>query len=128
MAINSREKGASFERSVAKLFREYGYEAHRTAQHKGNTGDAADVEGNYYGIHIEAKAYKRIAVYSWIEQAIRDAKAEGKGNKPVVIMKQNYSEPLALMRFSDWIELYREWESGQYIENEKDKDIPTQPQ
>lgn len=117
MAINSRDKGANFERSVARMFREYGYEAHRTAQHKGNTGDAADVEGDYYGIHIEAKAYKRIAVYSWIKQAIRDAKAEGKGNKPVVIMKQNYSEPLVLMRFDDWIELFREWECGRDIDN-----------
>ena len=113
MSINSREKGAGFERAVARMFREHGYEAHRTAQHKGNTGDAADVEGNYYGIHIEAKAYKRIAVYNWMAQAIRDANAEGKGNKPVVIMKENYGDPLVLMRFSDWIELYREWEASE---------------
>ena len=113
MAINSREKGAGFERAVARMFREYGYEAHRTAQHKGNTGDAADVEGNYYGIHIEAEAYKRIAVYNWMARAVRDAGAEGKGNKPVVIMKENYGEPLVLMRFPDWVEFYREWESSE---------------
>lgn len=118
MPINSRKKGATFERSVARMFREHGYEAHRTAQHKGNTGDAADVEGNYYGIHIEAKAYKRIAVYNWMAQAIRDANAEGKGNKPVVIMKENYGDPLVLMRFSDWIELYREWETGRPLETD----------
>ena len=112
MPINSKAKGAKFERAVASMFREYGYEAHRSAQYKGNTGDAPDVEGNYYGIHIEAKFYKQIAVYNWMAQAKRDAAAEGKGNKPVVIMKENYGEPLVLMRFDDWIELYREWEAG----------------
>lgn len=120
MPINSREKGANFERYVSRMFREYGYEAHRTAQHKGNTGNAADVEGNYYGLHLECKSYKRIAVYDWMQQAIHDAKAEGKGNKPIVIMKENYGDPLVLMRFPDFMEMYTEWEAGQDLEGRND--------
>ena len=44
MAVNSKQKGARFERQLAGLFREYGYsDARRTAQYCGNTGEAADV-------------------------------------------------------------------------------------
>ena len=40
--INSREKGARFERELARTFRDYGYTgSRRTAQYCGNTGDAA---------------------------------------------------------------------------------------
>lgn len=44
--INSREKGARFERELARTFRDYGYTgSRRTAQYCGNTGDASDVVG-----------------------------------------------------------------------------------
>ena len=52
--IRSKDKGKRFERQLASRFREYGYDAKRTAQYCGNTGDAADVIG-LPGIHIEAK-------------------------------------------------------------------------
>lgn len=46
MAVNSKKKGARFERELAGIFRDYGYkEARRTAQYCGNTGDASDVVG-----------------------------------------------------------------------------------
>ena len=41
--INSKQKGARFERQLAGLFRDYGYtDARRTAQYCGNTGDSSD--------------------------------------------------------------------------------------
>ena len=50
--INSKDKGARFERQLAGLFRDYGYSgARRTAQYCGNTGDASDVVG-LPGIHV----------------------------------------------------------------------------
>ena len=49
-----RDKGARFERLVAGLFKVNGYNAFRTAQYSGKSGDAADVEG-VPGIHIECK-------------------------------------------------------------------------
>lgn len=109
MPINSKDKGARFERQVAGMFKDYGYEAFRTAQYEGKTGDCADVEGVPY-IHIEAKHQEKMKLYDWIAQAVRDS--QKKGNKPVVIHKQNNKEVLVTMRFSDWIDLYREWEVG----------------
>lgn len=110
MSKMSREKGKRFEREVANLFKDWGYEAHRTAQFRGNTGDAGDVEG-VPGIHIEAKHQERMCLYDWYEQAERDARAEGKGNFPVVIHKQNGKPVLVSMNFEHWIQLYNEWNS-----------------
>ena len=80
MAVNSKQKGARFERTLASKFREYGYDARRTAQYCGNTGDASDVVG-LPGIHIEAKHQETMRLYEWISQAKRDAENGGKGNR-----------------------------------------------
>ena len=75
--INSKQKGARFERQLAGLFRDYGYvDARRTAQYCGNTGDASDVVG-LPGIHIEAKHQEKMYLYDWMEQAERDSKSLG---------------------------------------------------
>lgn len=111
MAVNSKQKGARFERELASRFRDYGYDARRTAQYCGNTGDASDVVG-LPGIHIEAKHQETMRLYEWISQAKRDAEAGGKGNLPAVFHKKNYAEILVTMRLEDWFCLYREWEAG----------------
>lgn len=111
MPINSRDKGARFERLVASLFRDYGYNTFRTAQYEGKSGQCADVEGAP-GIHIEAKFCQKMHLYDWMKQAIRDTEAEKKNNKPVVIHKANNRPILVTMKFEDWFELYREWEAG----------------
>lgn len=109
MAVNSKQKGARFERLLASRFREYGYEARRTAQYCGNTGDASDVVG-LPGIHIEAKHQERMQLYEWMAQAKRDA--AGTGRLPAVFHKKNHAEILVTMELEDWIHLYREWEAG----------------
>ena len=109
MAVNSKQKGARFERTLASKFREYGYDARRTAQYCGNTGDASDVVG-LPGIHIEAKHQEQMRLYEWISQAKRDA--AGKGNLPAVFHKKNNAEILVTMTLEDWMNLYREWEAG----------------
>jgi hypothetical protein len=112
MAVNSKQKGARFERALASKFREYGYDdARRTAQYCGNTGDASDVIG-LPGIHIEAKHQETMRLYDWIAQAKRDAENGGNGNLPAVFHKKNNEEILVTMELSDWINLYREWEAG----------------
>lgn len=108
MAINSKQKGARFERELASKFREYGYDSRRTAQYCGNTGDASDVVG-LPGIHIEAKHQERMCLYDWMEQAKRDAEAAGNGDIPTVFHKKNYAEILVTMTLEDWMTLYREW-------------------
>ena len=110
MPINSKAKGARFERDLAKKLREYGYETRRTAQYCGNTGDASDVVG-LPGIHIEAKHAEQMRLYEWMAQAKRDAEAGG-GKLPAVFHKKNNAEILVTMELKDWINLYREWEAG----------------
>ena len=109
MAVNSKQKGARFERHLASLFREYGYDARRTAQYCGNTGDASDVVG-LPGLHIEAKHQEQMRLYEWMSQAKRDS--EGTGKLPVVFHKKNNAEILVTMTLNNWFNLYREFEAG----------------
>ena len=111
MAINSKQKGARFERLLASKFREYGYDARRTAQYCGNTGDASDVVG-LPGIHVEAKHAEQMRLYEWIAQAKRDAAAGGGNALPAVFHKKNHAEILVTMELETWFNLYREWEAG----------------
>ena len=107
MAVNSRRKGAGYERELARALRQYGYDATRTAQYCGKTGQAADVIG-LPGIHIEAKHQEQTRLYDWIGQAVRDAEAEGVGNLPAVFHRRNNSETLVTMRLDDWMQIYKE--------------------
>lgn len=109
MAVNSKQKGARFERLLASKFREYGYEARRTAQYCGNTGDASDVVG-LPGLHIEAKHQERMALYDWMAQAKRDS--EKSGRLPAVFHKKNNAPILVTMELEDFMEVYREFASG----------------
>lgn len=111
MAINSKQKGARFERLLASKFREYGYEARRTAQYCGNTGDASDVVG-LSGIHVEAKHVERLNIHDAMAQAVRDAEAGGGDALPAVFHKKNNMDILVTMKIEDWFCLYREWEAG----------------
>lgn len=115
MPINSKQKGARFERSLASLFREYGFDARRTAQYCGNTGDASDVVG-LPGIHIEAKHQETMRLYEWMDQAKRDSK--GSGNIPAVFHKKNNAEILVSLRFEDFMKLYNE-----FYENQEGADL-----
>jgi Holliday junction resolvase len=105
--VNSKQKGARFEREIASKLRDYGYlDARRTAQYCGNTGDASDVIG-LPGIHIECKHAEQFRIYDWMRQAIRDSSKTD--NKPAVFYRKNNAETLVCMRLNDWMELYRGW-------------------
>ena len=101
---NSKDKGKRFELMVAEILRNHGFEARRTAQYCGNTGDASDVVG-LNGIHIECKAQETMRLYEWMAQAIRDS--ENTAELPAVFHKQNRKDILVTMRLSDWITLYK---------------------
>ncbi len=111
MAVNSKQKGARFERLLASRFRDYGYNARRTAQYCGNTGDASDVVG-LPGLHVEAKHQERMQLYDWMAQAKRDAEAGGGDKLPAVFHKKNNAPILVTMELDDFMNLYREWEAG----------------
>ena len=121
MGKASRDKGKRFERALASRFREYGYDARRTAQNCGKSGDAADVVG-LPGIHVEAKHVEAMRLYEWMAQAIRDAAAGGKGALPAVFHKKNNAGILVTMRFEDWMNLYTEWEAGHDLKEKEQND------
>jgi hypothetical protein len=50
----------------------------------------------------ECKSHAKFAVYPLLQQA---AENTGEGRTPLLVIKQNHSEPLAVMRFSDLLKL-----------------------
>ena len=114
MAVNSKQKGARFERQLASKLREHGYDARRTAQYCGNTGEAADVIG-LPGLHIEAKHQETMRLYDWIAQAKRDAKGQ---KLPAVFHKKNNSSILVTMEFDDFMEIYRVWQKEECLQKQ----------
>lgn len=101
MAVNSRAKGAAFERKIASILRERGYDARRGQQFSAANGDP-DVVG-LPGIHIEAKAVEHLNLYNAYEQSVRDAR---EGETPIVIHKKNRKPILVTMSLDDWLALY----------------------
>ena len=111
MSINSKRKGKQGELEWVQFCKEHGFdESHRTAQYCGNTGDASDVIG-LPGIHQEVKRVEALNIQIAIAQAIRDSKAEGKENVPIVAHRKSRKEWLVTMRAEDWFKLYKEWET-----------------
>lgn len=106
MAINSRQKGARFERTLAGRLRDYGYDCRRGQQYSGANGDA-DVVG-LPGIHIEAKAVERLNIYDAMSQSKHDARP---GEIPVVMHKKNNCNILVTMELSDFMAIYKDWEA-----------------
>ena len=103
--INSRQKGARFERQLAKVFREHGYEARRGQQYCGANGDA-DVVGLPF-THVECKAVERLNIFDAMAQSKHDAK---EGEIPIVCHKKNRTGWLVTMEIEDFFTIYREWE------------------
>ncbi len=116
MAINSKQKGAKFERFVASMFKDWGFDAHRTAQYCGNSGMAQDVMG-VPKLSLECKSYKEVAVYKWYEQAEHDARVANKGDIPVVIFKGNNKPPMAMLSAEHFIMMYKEWLASEEVKN-----------
>lgn len=107
MAINSRQKGARAEREFAKLLREHGYEAERGCQHAGGK-DSPDVKTSMAGVHWEVKHVERLNIWDAMAQSKGDA---GENEMPLVAHKKNHTEWLVTMPFTEWIKLYKAWES-----------------
>lgn len=98
---NSRRKGKEGELELARILREYGYDARRGQQYSGASGDA-DVIG-LPGIHIECKRVESLNIDKAMVQATKDALA---GERPVVIHRRNGEKWKVTMSLMDFIELY----------------------
>lgn len=99
--MNSRDKGARFERELAGMLRDYGYDARRGQQYCGVNGNA-DVIG-LPGIHIEAKRVERLNIYDAMSQSKREAKED---EIPIVMFCKNYCKTLVVIEFDDFMEMY----------------------
>ena len=107
--INSRAKGARFERELAKKLREYGYDAERGCQHAGGK-DSPDVKTNMLGIHIEAKDVEKLNIWNALEQSRRDA---GEDEMAVVMFKRSKTKIYVAMEMDEFMEMYSCWEKEQ---------------
>ena len=112
--INSRKKGASAERELARKLREYGYDCRRGQQYCGANGDA-DIVG-LPGIHIECKRVERLNLYDAIAQSGYDSKPS---EIPVVMHRKNNCDWLATLSLEHFMEIYQEWEAGRYLNGGK---------
>ena len=103
MTINSRAKGASGEREIAKILREHGYEnARRSQQYCGYNGDS-DVVG-LPGYHLEVKRVENLNLEKAMDQSIRDAK---EGEVPIVAHRKNGKEWKVTLHLEDFIKLLK---------------------
>ena len=121
MPINSRSKGKRGELELVRLIKENGYEARRTAQYCGKTGEAADVIG-LPGVSIECKRVEKLNIYDAITQAQRDAEAAGRGDLPAVFHRKNNCPWLVTMTAESFFTIYREWEAGHNAGQDKTSD------
>lgn len=106
----SRNKGKRGELEFARFCTARGYECRRTAQRRGDLGNAADVEG-LPGVHVEVKRTEAFRLWDALQQAERDAIASGDGF-PVVAHRKNEYPWVVVMYAEDWFELYRAWEEA----------------
>lgn len=107
MGKASRNKGKRGELEIANLLKAAGFEkAQRTAQCKGNTGQAGDVEG-LPGIHIEVKRVERLNLKAAYQQAVHDSKENGNNNIPAVFHRGSHQPWMVTFSLEDFLKLYK---------------------
>ena len=104
MTINSRAKGARYEREIAQWFRNtlMDIDARRGQQFAGGTDSPDVVLPNMEWLHIEAKHVEKLNIYKAMEQAKRDA---GEGKIPTVFMRKNGEDTLVVVSIHNVLEL-----------------------
>lgn len=94
----SRTKGHSFEREMARVFRDLYPDARRGLQYREGT-DAPDVEGTPF--HVECKRGKRCN----IRAAYRQARDATDGRPVVVVTKEDRQETMVTVNLQLFMEL-----------------------
>lgn len=102
MGKMQRDKGARFERYVAKRFQAIYPEAGRNySQRREGTSEGADVEGTPF--HIECKSGKQPRYLAALHQA---EAGEGDGGRPcIVVAKQDRQGEFVFLRMDDFLDI-----------------------
>lgn len=103
MGRTSQRKGASGERELANLLREYGYDTSRGGAL--SFGSVPDIVG-LPGIHVEVKRVEKLNLAVAIKQAERDAERFHDGS-PAVFHRKNRGEWLVTMPLAEWMKIYK---------------------
>ena len=116
--INSKRKGRVGELEVANILKAHGYDARRTAQFCGNTGEAADVIG-LDGFHLEVKRCETTKIWDWIHQAENDHKAD---TVPLVVFRRSHEQWQVALSLEAFLELLqnRKTERLSEVDNEQE--------
>lgn len=114
--MNSKNKGGRGEREFAALCRAEGYDNVKRGQQFAGGVDSPDVKG-LDGIHIEVKRTERLNLQDAMSQSIRDSNGQA---LPIVASRKNHCEWLITMRAVDWFKLYREYDAGEFINEQRD--------
>jgi len=105
MSKSQRDKGHGFERDIVNLLKEHGYEASRNLTQTRDSGGDINLPRWLF----ECKRYAKIAVYTWLDQAINSAKGK---QTPVVVAKADRKEAIVIMRLTDFMEMMNHVEKG----------------
>lgn len=103
MGRSAQRKGADGERELANILKEYGFGVRR--------GQVFNHESDMVGldkIHPEVKRVEKLNVVTAMKQAVTEAQIRNDG-LPTVFHRRNREDWLVTMRLTDWIELYRKW-------------------
>lgn len=107
--INSKKKGKRGELEVTSLLKKFGFNAHRSVQYCGATGDVADVVVEGLPLHIEVKRTERFS-WKYYAQAVNDSKKSG--DTPVVFYRQSYQPWMVMLSAEDFLELCKKLYKG----------------
>ncbi|OPX88969.1 MAG: hypothetical protein A4E53_01702 [Pelotomaculum sp. PtaB.Bin104] len=102
MTINSRQKGNSFERNIATVFREVGWpKAKRHLEFQTEEADLGVDLDNTEPFGVQCKAYKKYFSMDKVYAALKKVKR----GKPLLITKTNLKEPLCTMYLRDFLSI-----------------------
>ena len=108
--INSKQKGASYERKISNILKERGYEARRSVQYNGAKGlgdpDVLNsIDLGFMKPRLELKAVEALNIHKAMRQAVDDLKFDDDpAAVPIIIHKKNGEGDLVTFRLEDWLD------------------------
>lgn len=103
MTINSRQKGARFERAILTKLKELtGERGRRTSDGYNQSARGDIIHPLLDGYNAELKHREQIAMNDWIDQSEKDAAGQ---KEPIVIWRTNKRGPFVNMRLDHFFDL-----------------------